>query len=327
MGKTKVDENMVADWARRRQKGQSFRSIASEYQVDARTVQGWVQKLMKEKDKEHWEAVSRQVDAKYLDEHHRLLLRAALALLGTVHTDPIMTHELDGERLIDDGIGSVSRAAIEILKDRGINLDPQSGNVLKSPRFRDEAVTRLSRKLVESLIDHEPEMQQALNQWQGCWSRFQQAQQDLTGVAKNLFKQRKLTEGTAEELKWVVVKEALEAELRGKKAWESRIKEHDGKEVDLVRFCPENELHLCKGSKEDMNAALESYDKVLLQVSHIERITPLVNAYHDLQGTVQTVADLVDRMILMGKPQGRCTLCPSYSPVQSARPRTRNISR
>jgi len=54
-------------WIQLRRKEESYRSIGRRFDVDPRTVKSWVQKAGEEKEKEHWEAVSRQVDAKYLD--------------------------------------------------------------------------------------------------------------------------------------------------------------------------------------------------------------------------------------------------------------------
>lgn len=322
MGKIKIDEDMAAEWNRRHQKGQSYRSIAFEYGVDPRTVQGWVQKLMQGKDEEHWEDISRQLDSKYLDKHHRLLLRAAMALLGAVHTDPLQPLHVEVEYLIHKGIESVSHRAIEILKEIGINFEPQGGDVLGPARDRDEMVTRLSQKLVDALMEHEPLIEKAVDRWKICWSRFQQAHLGLAEEAKSLFKKRNLPDGIAEKLKWAVVKETLGKELSGE-IWNSRIVVHDGGEAELVRYCPDIERRLCKGPQAEMKAAQESYDELLPQVSHRERITPLLSAYRDLQGAVRDVDDLVDRMVLTGRPQGRCTLCPNYSPGQSARSRAR----
>lgn len=250
-----------------------------------------------------------------------------MALLSAAHADPVVTHEPDAERLLRNTMGSVSTQAIEILKGRGINLDPEWGGALGSTRLRGEAVARLSWKLLDALMQHEPQLEKAINHWKGCWSGFQQVHLELARMAENLFKQREIPDDMAENLKWAIVREALESELRGGSSGASRVVEHDGGKAELIRYCPDIERRLCKGSMEAMKAALESYDKVLPQASHPERIGPLVNAYDNLQRSVQMVEELVDRLVLMGKPQGWCTLCPNYSIGPLTGPRTKKASR
>lgn len=323
MGRTKVTGELAANWVRRHQRGESFRSIGREHKVDPRTIQIWVQKLTQEKEKEHWEMVSRQVDSKYLDEHHRLLLRVAIALLNATHADPVVNHDSDAEHLLANSMTSVSRQTVEILKGRGINLDPEWGDAMGSTRLRDEAVTRLSWKLLDALMQHEPQLEKAVNQWKGCWAGFQQAHLKLAEMVRNLFKQRQMPDNIAENLKWPTVGEALEGELPGGSSCASRLVLLDGERAKIVRYCPDFERPLCQGSREDMKAAKESYDKVLPQARHKERIGPVVNAYNDLQRAVRRVEDLVDRLVLMGKPQGQCTLCPSYSIAPSTRSKSK----
>ena len=43
---------------------------------------------------------------------------------------------------------------------------------------------------------------------------------------------------------------------------------------------------------------------------HKERIRPLKEVYRSLTESVAQIEDLVDNIILRGKPQGTCFLCP-----------------
>ena len=81
MARKKIDSQLVAQWIHLNRKGESYRSIGRQFDVDSRTVKSWIMRAGEEKEKEHWEAVSRQVDAKYLDEHYRMLLQIAVRRL------------------------------------------------------------------------------------------------------------------------------------------------------------------------------------------------------------------------------------------------------
>ena len=117
MSRRRITGEMIAEWVQLLRKGQSYRGIAREFGVDPRTVKSQFQKAIREKEKEHWEAVSRQVDVKYLDEHYRILIQVAVAILDAGHTDPVRTHhELDADYVLEQGILSAMQGLTELLE-------------------------------------------------------------------------------------------------------------------------------------------------------------------------------------------------------------------
>ena len=122
MSKRKIPDELVAEFIRLRQAGQSYRTIGETCNVDPRTVKSWVERASRQKGKEHWEMVSRQVDTKYLDEHYRLLIVIAAGLQNVVHTQSIdFTHRQDADELIDNHIQLGLRQVEDLLKERGID--------------------------------------------------------------------------------------------------------------------------------------------------------------------------------------------------------------
>jgi hypothetical protein len=81
----------------------------------------------------------------------------------------------------------------------------------------------------------------------------------------------------------------------------------------LVRCSPHTGNIVYTESKQEVEAICKAYDKVLSQLSHKERVKPVEDSYHSLMDQVREVEDYVDRLILMGKPQGQCTLCINRS--------------
>ena len=121
----KIIEEMVADFVRLHQQGHSYRAIGQRYEVDGRTVKARIDKAKKTKEEEYWEAVSRQVEAKYLDEHYRLLVHVALAVLNAVRTQPLIARAQDRaeallHRVTEGGLGE---PALDLLTGRGVGLD------------------------------------------------------------------------------------------------------------------------------------------------------------------------------------------------------------
>ena len=246
MAKTKVNEKMATEFLSLRQKGRSFRSIGKEFGKDWRTVKAHIPKAQVEYEKAHWEAVSRQVDATYLDEHYRLLVRVAAALLDTVQKKPLdVHHKLDANLLIDNSVSSALQRATDLLQRKGIDTGSTEGDTM------DHAVReRLARHLLDALMEHEPQVKRGLDKWKGCWSTFQQKRLVLVEQAKGLFKHKKVDDAVAEALKLTVVDEALSARLSGQEPRSSLVINVSGEEAVLCRRNQRSEQDAYRGPKE-----------------------------------------------------------------------------
>lgn len=316
MVRKKFDDQLVAQWIQLRRKQESYRSIGSKFDVDPRTVRSWIQKAGEEKEKEHWEAVSRQVDAKYLDEHYRMLLQIAAAVLDAVHNDPVFVHhELDARALLNNSVQSAVQKSADLLAGRGLDMSFAVSEFSSRTGIKDHKAERLGHRLLDALMEHEPQLKKAIEAWENDWSRFQHTRLQLIEAAKNLFKHANIGDKSAEGVKMGVVREALGNKLFNEEPCSSRVDVLDERNARLIRRgdSTHTEKEVCAGTKKEVEAASEAYDKVLSQLSHEERVKPVEDSYHSLMNRVREVEDYIDQLILMGKPQGQCALCLNRS--------------
>ena len=294
MGKRKISDELIAEFIRLRQAGQSFRTIGRTCKVDPRTVKSWVERADKREEKEHWETVSRQVDTKYLDEHYQLLISIAARLQNVVHTKSMdFPHKQDADRLIDNSIQIGLQRAGNLLKERGI-----------------DTTNRLSRRLLEALMEHEPQLKVALDNWKSRWNGFEKMRSELAQQAVSLFEQKKLSHKVAETLGIAVAREGIRIRLLGEEPFSSRVEDISNERTRLIRHNRQISGEVYKGPKQEVEAAKNAYEFVLSQISHEERMRPIEDAYKSLMVSVQAAEDFVERLVLIGRPQGQCSLCP-----------------
>lgn len=297
MTRKNITPELITQWVHLHRGGQSYRSIARSFGVDPRTVKSWVRRAGDEKEKEHWEAVSRQVDAKYLDEHYRLLVRVAASLLDAVRTEPLGAHhELDAQELVDWSTGSALRKDAGLLGDRGVDADSAQ-------------VARLGRALLDALMEHEPQLKTVLGGWKTAWSNFQRVRSKLAEEARNLLQLEKLDPGVAEALKLEVVGEVLRSGLHGEAPSSFQVQDLDGERASVIRHGHQSSRVIYQGPKQVTKAICHAYEGVLVQVSHEARVEPLKKAHGTLTRSAHAVESFVDRLILVGRPQGQCRLC------------------
>ena len=87
-----ITEEFVAQFIHLHRQGFSYRAIGAKYKVDPRTVQSRIQKAEGERDRDHWEAVSQQVDARYLVEHLNMQVRVSIDVQLAVRSNPFQSN-------------------------------------------------------------------------------------------------------------------------------------------------------------------------------------------------------------------------------------------
>ena len=317
MSREKIDDQMVAQWVRLHQQGESYRSIGRKFGVDYRTVKSWIQRAGKEKESEHWETVSQQVDAKYLDEHYRMLMQMTSVVTNMLSQDPMNTTEKQPSPVfLNMCIQSATLKATQFLVARGLDLT--SEHIID-----DSQASRLGHRLFDALMEHEPLLKTATEEWESEWINFQKTRLELMKDAKNLFKNAKVADAVAEGIKKNITNEVLRHRLLGEEPLSSRIdtSEKDDerirnlgdKYVRLIRCNGLVKMTVYRGSEEEVGAACEIYDKVFSQLCHEDRIGPVQVSYLSLTERIKEVKDYVDRLILIGRPQGQCPLCLNQS--------------
>jgi hypothetical protein len=295
MSKRNISDELVAEFIRLRQAGQSYRTIGITCKVDPRTVKGWVDREIQGKGKEHWEAVSRQVDSKYLDEHYQLLISIASGLQNVVRTKSMdFVYEQDADVLIDNAIQIGLQRAGDLLKERGI-----------------DTTNRMSRRLLDALTEHEPQLKVALDNWKSRWNGFEKIRSELARQGASLFEQKKVSHEAAETLGIAVSREGITKSLYGEEPYSSLVEDISNEQARLIRHNQQTSREVYKGSKQEVKAAKNAYEFVLQQISHEGRMRPIEESYKSLMVSAQATEDIVERLVLVGRPQGQCSLCPS----------------
>ena len=169
----KITEEMTAEFLRLHRLGQSNRAIGHRLGVDPRTVKSRIQRASQDTEKLHWEAVLRQVDARYLDEHYLVLVAAAIRLQHFVRSNPMFGRQGDDPKNLIERLSTMEMEGVdELLAERGVDMDRE---VFTSTRdsIGEPARSRLVQKLFDALREHEPTLQHAMDEWATSWKTFQ----------------------------------------------------------------------------------------------------------------------------------------------------------
>lgn len=305
----KVTEEMIAQFIQLHRRGDSFRSIGARFQVDPRTVKSRIEKAERQKDRDHWVAVSLQVDVRYLEEHLGMLVRVSIDVQEAVQTSPFKSDR--------DPLGLVAALVATGLKRNGGLLESR-GLDLRSPisKTNIDAVSglpieRLAAKVLNSLNEHEPTLEGLLDRWGGSWLKLQRGRTGLRNEAINLFRHYKEGGQVAGALGPIAAGQAIASALdlpgQGNLTTEGLTR--------LMWTEGNHSRQICVVKPANVQLVYEAYEQVLEQLLLEERIRPLQEAYRSLTESVAEMEDLVDNIILWGKPRGTCFLCPRESRI------------
>ena len=196
----------------------------------------------------------------------------------------------------------------------------------RGPRYSSQAIGRLSQRLLIALREHEPEFGEALDTWSKQWDAFQGEKRRLFRRARNLLQKKGLPDDIVANLSQRVVSEALDIACHGADPMLSGIEDKQQDRATFFRYSPPREkpartasvrrpergrVDVCKGTKPDMERASEAYDEVLDQMTPESITGPSVDTYHRIGQQARRLEELVDELVLKGKPRGHCSLCPT----------------
>ena len=305
---TKVNEEMVAQFVQFHRRGDSYRAIGAKFQVDPRTVKSRIEKAERDRERDHWEAVSLQVDVRYLEEHLGMLVRVSIDVQEAVQTSPF---KFDKEPL---GLvaalvaGGLKRSG-GLLESRGIDLRPPASISPTSVRGN-PPTERLAGKLLNGLKEHEPTLEVLLDGWNGCWLKVQAERSGLQVQAKNLFRQRQIGKAVADVLGPVAVEQAIAVALSLPDQGHLTAEMGDDGLATLM-LTGGTELRKVHGVQlAEAEPICQANERVVEQLLQEERIRPLQEAHRSLTECVAKIEDQVDIIILRGKPAGTCFFCP-----------------
>jgi len=199
-----------------------------------------------------------------------------------------------------------------LLEGRGLDLRPPAS--ISPPNVRSGLpIVRLAGKLLDGLMEHEPTLGVLLDGWSGCWLKIQGERRQLQEQAKNLYLQRRIAKELVGTLGPVAAELAIASALslpgQGRLTAGER---NDG----LVTLMITGDTELRKVlvvQKAEAKPVCQANAWVVKQLLQKERIRPLKKAYRFLIESVAKIEDLVDIIILRGKPAGTCFFCPKDS--------------
>ena len=290
MAKRKIADDIAEEAASLRRKGTSFRAIGETLGIDPRTVKGLVDRMGAVNNKEHWENVDLQLDARYLGEHFHLLQQVAAGVLWAVQTHPKNTGPgVEPNDLLDHQVGSaLAQGGEALLVGRGIAKAPIMDRDI-------EVSPQVSRALLNGLKEHESRLTESLDGragWTKRWKRFQVSRKSVIDQARGLFLQKRYENVPASSMAETAVKASF-AEIA------------EGVESHWIVGNPP--------SFEDPES--DAYEWVVEQISIREIRRPLKDSSERIEEAAEEVASAVVGFQLRGKPNGRCFLCPSRNGV------------
>ena len=316
----RITEEMTAEFVRLHRLGQSYSSIAQEFRVDPRTVKSRIQRASQGTDRLHWEEVLRQVDARYLVEHYRLLVAVAIRLQQIVRTDPMIAPPGDDPGKLIERLSTMEMEGVdELLAERGVDMEREVFTSIRD-RIGEPARSRLVQRLFDALQEHEPRLQHAMVDWATSWKTFQRERLSLGKQARGLFKGKHLEGEFVDAVAREMADSVMHLTLHGTAIGEFQIEEFGDEKAygfivnDLTR------KEIGESPLEVIKAVSKVYGEILAQLSHVERVRPVEEAYNSVREGLEKVEGLVDTLVLKGRPEGRCRICPGA--VLQGDPRT-----
>ena len=298
---------MVAEWVQLRRQGRSFAAIARDYGVDSRTVQSRIANFERLQEREHWEVVSRQVDTVYLQEHYRLLTRTALELVSAVIVDPLSLDTFwDADKWLQFKVKLDSGQASEVLLGRGLELNPVV------PRMEARPLTgpQLADMLVTALLEHEPQLQKLVKAWRDSWNTLMEHRMDLAIQAISLLTQFGVEKNVAESVDAALAYRTLESAIRQRDFGSLAVIERREGGLDLVLDSGSLVNTIFKGTQQQIDQVVAAHPQVIAQLTLDGRLVPIKNTLARLSNSTNEIRGIIDILVLRGRPDGRCYLCP-----------------
>ena len=197
----KVTPDMVVEFVRLHRAGHSFREIGRQKNLDYRTIQSWVQRAEDVAAREHWAEVARMTDGEHLREHRDLLTHAARGISEAVQADSkLLTSSWSPKDLLYSRVVLDRGRAAEILR-RGGAVD----TVLVANPNRDDnppEVPRLVPRLVDALMEHEPNLGREVQEWMDGWEAFSKSGTSLWRRPAGYARTRSLPTASTLSAKW-----------------------------------------------------------------------------------------------------------------------------
>ena len=312
MPKRKVDEEVAAQIRHLKARGEKDSEIAHKLGLDPRTVRTALKKIGKVLDYEHWTAVSRQVDSALLQRHYGYLMLLAISIQEQLKSD---LSGLASSRICRSN-DSMELVLTGLFKEGTSDSSMgQKGDITynqffhKMPGDRRQA---LGNRLLKGMWEHEPELQEALDQWYQAFDNCQELKRILWRGAESALKRQSLEDSILHQIIPIMIQEVSELAINGvnKGVFELREGGQSSSPVFAYRIIGGRDFHAYHGSHDATKDFCRKYEEVLHSLVPSTKLKRFKEAAGELPRLREEVDVVIDTMLLRGRPGGRCELCP-----------------
>ena len=313
MPKRKVTEETVATIRQLRERGKKDSEIARELDLDRRTVTSAAQKVGKVVDYLHWEAVSQKVDSELLYQHQKDLTQLAVGVQERTTSDlaglPVSHPSFDSRRSLHLTFERLSEEGW--LGGRTAKSPPDEYQELsRQENLPPDRLYRLGDRLMECLDQHEPELTRALEVWRAGYDLCQEARADLLRDAEAALDEGPAGTAPTREIATAVLREACDHSFHQITTASFTTKEQEGNQIQLFRLIGRSEIPVYRGDSQGVAEASGRYRSVLDAALGSPELRAATDAFRGLETERASIDAVTDGIVIRGRPNGRCELCP-----------------
>ena len=176
--RTKINEELIMQWVKRKEAGDSYKKIGTDFDCNPATVTKYVKAARDSVPKKRYEAALLSIESENLRTHNRSMVMTAEAISQSVMVDPAhpkLSDQLDCGVLLNHYVEQQLLANNDWLIERGIHFDSESERFdsswvpARSITFdaagEEPAHRRLSQLLLGALYEHEPNLKTKVDRW------------------------------------------------------------------------------------------------------------------------------------------------------------------
>ena len=223
--RTKINEELIMKWVKRKEAGDSYKKIGTDFDCNPATVTKYVKAARDSVPKKRYEAALLSIESENLRTHNWSLVMTAEAVAQCVMVDPKVDPEVDPEHhklsdqldwrvMLNHYVEQQLLANNDWLIERGTPFRSESGR-FDSSWVPDHLITfdskggigeepverRLSQLLLRALYEHEPNLKTKVDRWADEWDTFQKRQRNKKRGNKPASEADEKTDGAHSDVK------------------------------------------------------------------------------------------------------------------------------
>ena len=172
------------------------------------------------------------------------------------------------------------------------------------------ANTQLADMLVTALLEHEPQLQKLVKAWRDSWNTLMEHRMDLAIQAISLLTQFGVEKNVAESVDAALAYRTLESAIRERDFGSLAVIERSGGGLGLVLDSGSSADTIFKGTQQQIDQVVAAHPQVIDQLTLDGRVVPIKITLARLSNSTNEIRAIVNILVLRGRPDGRCYLCP-----------------